>query len=171
MTVESHWVAESWYLNLVPSPTEDKITLENLIFKSSSKAPLWSLFLHSFLNLSSDSTDSPKLSSLKLSHLKFTVEHTLNKSCILVNLKRLSNQLELLHNFKLRIQLHHYTSHTDSKVSYILPSLVLQSLDSYESCAYCEGWSVEDCMTVTEFRCVFNHAISLVFVFSAENWY
>ena len=103
MTVESYWIAESGHLNLVPSPAEDKITLKNLVFKSSSKAPLWSLFLDCLLDLASDSTDCPKLGSLKLGYLKLTVEHALNKCRILVNLERLSNQLELLHNLKLRV--------------------------------------------------------------------
>lgn len=172
LPIENQWVIEARDFNLVPCLTEHYVTLHNLIFKCRPEAALRCVLLDYLLDLTSDATNCANLSSLELGNLELAVKHALDKRGILVDLERLSDQLELFHDAELRIHLDNCTCHTDAEVGHILASLVLQLLDTDEGSADGVCRTVEGGITETEFRCVFNHPKTLSFnIIVAVDWH
>jgi hypothetical protein len=125
LSVVNEWIAESRNLYLVPSLAEDYIALEDLVFECCSEAAIWSIFFNYFFNRASDATDSADLSALEFCYFKIAVKHAFDKSGILMNLERGTDQLQLFHYLELRVNFYHDACNTDSKVRNILASNII----------------------------------------------
>ena len=100
VTVRYHWVAEPRHIDTVPCATEDNITRQDFVFKRRSKST-WTLWiLHVSLDRTTDTRNSLELSSSELCNFSATREHAFDKGCVLHDLVRLTNQLQLFHDLK-----------------------------------------------------------------------
>lgn len=159
-------VTESWNIYTVPCLAEYDIAQQHLVFKGRPITAVWCSLFNRLLNLASNSRDCPDLGALELRNLELAVEHAFDKGCIFVDFERFSNEFKLLHDVKLRVELHNDTSDTDSEVGYILTVLILDLLDTNESGADCISRCKEHSIAVTKLRSVLNHPHSLVLVLS-----
>ena len=157
---------------MVPSLTENDIALKNFVLESSSETAIWSSLLDWFLDLPSNATDCSNLSTLELCDFEFAVKHTLDESCVFVDLEWFTDQFQLLHYLELRVQFNYNTCDTNSEMRNVFTSGVLKLLDSNESCTYCISRTIEGCITETEFWSVFNHSETLsLHIICAINWH
>lgn len=128
ISISEKRIIKPWNINLEPRSTEYNIAFQDFIFECGSETPLRSSFLYNFFDLTSDTRNCSQLSALELSYFKLTIEHALDKSSVFMHFKRLTNEFQLFHHFKLRVHFHYYTSHTDSKMRHIFTCFILQSL-------------------------------------------
>ena len=157
LPVEDHWVEKLRDLYLVPSFAEYNITPEYFVFESSSEAPFRRPLFDMLLYLPSDPTDCADLSPAEFSNLELAVEHPLDEGRVLVDLERLTDQLQLLHHFEVRVELYHNTSHANPEMGDVLTQVILKFLNSNEGGAQGIGRAIEGGIAETEFWGVFNH--------------
>jgi len=107
LPIEDQGVAEARNLNLVPSLTEDYVTLHDLVLKGSPETTFTCSLFDMLLYLAADATDSTDLCACELCDLELAVEHALDEGGVFVDLIRLSDELKLLHDLELAIHLNH----------------------------------------------------------------
>ena len=154
LPVEDERVAEAGDLHLVPGLAEHDVALQDLIFEGSPEASLTCPFLHVLLDLTADTTDCADLCACELSDLELAIEHALDEGGVLVDLKGLTDKLELLHDLELGVHLYNSTSHADSEMRDILALTILQFLHTNEGSTHGISWSVEGGIAEAEFRCI-----------------
>ena len=101
LTIRDNRVAETWYIDSIPSATEDNIAHEDSVFKSCPECTdsLWVLNIS--LDTSTHTRHCLQLSTLEFRDFDIARKHTLDKGCVLHDLIWLTNQLQLLHDLEL----------------------------------------------------------------------
>lgn len=74
-----------------------------------------------------------------------------------MDLEGLTDELELLHDFELRVNFDDSSGDADAEMGDVFPCLILQLLDTNESRTEGIGRAVEGSVAGTKFGCVFNH--------------
>lgn len=118
-SVGYHWVTETRDVDLVPGLAEHNITLDKLIFKSSSESPIRSTLLNRLLDRASYTTRSPNLSTYEFGNFQAGVEHTLDKRSIFHDLIWLTDQLKFLHNLELGVEFDNYSGNTEPEMRHV----------------------------------------------------
>lgn len=99
--IGNHWIAKPRNIYLVPGFAEYYVAFQYLVFKSSSKAPLRSVFLNSLLNLTPYPRNSSDLSPMEFGYFQLGIEHAFDESSVFVNFERLTYKFQFFHHFKL----------------------------------------------------------------------
>ena len=153
VTICNHWIKKLRNIDLVPGSTEDQIAHKYLVFERGPETTWLNTFLNRSFNCAAYPTHCSELRAREFSSLKIRVEHTLDESGVLVNFEWLANQLQLFHNFELRVNFNNNTCCTDSEVT-----LVSNCRYAEESCADgVHGW-IENTVTETKFGSVLYHS-------------
>ena len=89
-----------------------------------------------------------------------------------MDLEGLTDELELLHDLKLRVDFNYCSSDANAEVRDVFPCLILQLLNTDESGPKGIGRPIEGCVAGTEFWSVFNHSKPLsLHIICAIDWY